>query len=165
MIWDCLARCLTEYLAHLWLRLSCVLVMHQAVDLVACWLNRRSLGCLPGVAGMCGRLCQGAYQGRGRAWVGRLQVWTVDGAVIRWGKSRRPPFSYGDTPLLQPCNRATAPSRLNGCVVARLQKSVRQPCVVRRRVSGWGRTCRTVPRGCPICSFWPLPGFADGAAR
>ena len=115
--------------------------------------------------GMAGRRHQGAYQGRGRAWVGRLQVWTVDGAVIRWEKSRRPPFSYGDTPLLQPCNRATAPSRLNGCVVARLQKSARQPCVVRRRVSGWGRTCRTVPRGCPICSFWPLPGFADGAAR
>jgi hypothetical protein len=28
-----LARWLTEYLAHLWLRLSCVLVMHQAAVL------------------------------------------------------------------------------------------------------------------------------------
>ena len=89
--------------------------------------------------GMAGLRHQGAYQGRGRAWVGRLQVWTVDGAVIRWEKSRRPPFSYGDTPLLQPCNRATAPSRLNGCVVARLQKSVRQPCVALLAV--WASAC------------------------
>ena len=89
--------------------------------------------------GMAGLRHQGAYQGRGRAWVGRLQVWTVDGAVIRWEKSRRAPSSYGDTPLLQPCNRATAPSRLNSCVVARLQKSVRQPCVALLAV--WASAC------------------------